>query len=137
MRFVTGLMGGSSRGAWGRSSRAPTQRDTSTPHKVDWGGGECTEDCCNPKMVNMGGGRRRRTRGRRGLGLGLGFGLAAAGAASDLRFQVGDQVLANVGEWKPGVIIKLWDMSNPYRIRLESGHEIWGPQDTDEYVRAP
>uniref|UniRef100_A0A6U6U3Q7 CobW C-terminal domain-containing protein n=1 Tax=Alexandrium andersonii TaxID=327968 RepID=A0A6U6U3Q7_9DINO len=54
-----------------------------------------------------------------------------------LRFQVGDAVEANCDGWEPGRIIALWDDGNPYRIRLESGDEVWGPVDTDQFVRKP
>ena len=54
----------------------------------------------------------------------------------DLRFRVGDKILANVGEWKPGIITKLWDEGNPYKIELEDeeGRCVYAPTDTDTYV---
>ena len=35
-----------------------------------------------------------------------------------------------------GTIIAQWDEGNPYRIKLDSGTEVWGPDDEDTYVRA-
>jgi len=50
-------------------------------------------------------------------------------------------VLANVGKFKPGTVIKHWDEGNVYRIRLDppvkdEDNEVWGPLDDDEYVKA-
>ena len=60
-----------------------------------------------------------------------------------LRFKVGDDVLAKIGNdndanggWAPGKVIVLWDEGNPYRIRLSDGVEIWGPKDSDIFVRS-
>jgi len=53
-----------------------------------------------------------------------------------LRFKVGDAVEANVGSWMKGKVIRLWDDGNPYRIQLEDGENVWGPVDTDKFVRA-
>eukprot|EP01063_Lacrimia_lanifica_P004454 TRINITY_DN1249_c0_g3_i2.p3 TRINITY_DN1249_c0_g3~~TRINITY_DN1249_c0_g3_i2.p3 ORF type:complete len:150 (+),score=66.17 TRINITY_DN1249_c0_g3_i2:725-1174(+) len=62
-----------------------------------------------------------------------------------LRFAVGDFVLARVGPqsapdggWKLGKILKQWDDGNPYRIQLQdrSKVEVWGPKDSDAFVRA-
>merc|ERR1712013_616356 len=46
-----------------------------------------------------------------------------------LRFAVGDPVLANVGKWTPGHILKQWDNGNPYRIQLDNAKKsnVWGP----------
>jgi G3E family GTPase len=56
--------------------------------------------------------------------------------ASKLRFKVGDTIYANTGTgYKRGEIIKLWDEGNPYRIKLDSGNEVWGPVDEDKFVR--
>ena len=70
----------------------------------------------------------------------------------ELRFKVGDKVMANVGElgYLEGTVIKLWQLSdalgtrNPYMIQLDEEideHEdgvivVVIPRDTDEYVRA-
>merc|ERR1712013_23278 len=55
-----------------------------------------------------------------------------------LRFKVGDAVLANVGKWTPGHILKQWDNGNPYRIQLDNDDltNVWGPMDNDTYVKA-
>jgi hypothetical protein len=54
----------------------------------------------------------------------------------DLRFKVGDRVLANaLGGWKNGKIIRVWDHGNPYRIELDDGTNVWGPEDVDKFVR--
>merc|ERR1712013_83749 len=55
-----------------------------------------------------------------------------------LRFAVGDAVLANVGKWTPGHVIKEWDSGNPYRIQLDDANltNVWGPMDNDTYVKA-
>eukprot|EP00438_Fugacium_kawagutii_P004094 Skav202904 [mRNA] locus=scaffold3908:97788:99648:- [translate_table: standard] len=54
------------------------------------------------------------------------------------RFKVGDLVEANRGAgcWSPGRIIKVWDEGNPYRVQLESGQQVWAPDDTDDFIRA-
>lgn len=59
-------------------------------------------------------------------------------AADTLRFKVGDDVLANCGDgWLHGKILKQWDEGNPYRIELQrDGTNVWGPVDSDDYVRA-
>jgi G3E family GTPase len=59
-------------------------------------------------------------------------------AEEKLRFKVGDKVKANVGKWVDGIVINQWDQGNPYRIELQDGEKtnIWGPVDTDEFVRA-
>ena len=40
-----------------------------------------------------------------------------------------------MGSWSAGKIIKVWDDGNPYRIQLEDGDQVWGPEDTDDFVR--
>jgi hypothetical protein len=57
-------------------------------------------------------------------------------APDKLRFKVGDKVKAMVGTWTPGKILKIWDEGNPYRIELNDGKNVWGPEDNDKYVRA-
>lgn len=65
-------------------------------------------------------------------------GFMACKAAEKLRFAVGDTVDAKQGRgYKRGTVIKLWDEGNPYRIRLDSGLEVWGHTDDDSLVRAP
>jgi len=56
-------------------------------------------------------------------------------APAELRFAVGDRVEANVGEWKAGTVVALWDEGNPYRIKFDDETEVWGPDDVDELVR--
>jgi len=57
--------------------------------------------------------------------------------ARSLRFKVGDKVLAQTGSqfFEPGVIIRQWDELNAYRIKLDSGDEVWAPHDDDNFVR--
>ena len=62
--------------------------------------------------------------------------------AFELRFKVGDKVQANIGKgptgFAAGVVLKLWDEGNPYRIELQDGEKtnVWGPIDVDDYVKA-
>lgn len=65
-------------------------------------------------------------------------GFMACKCEEQLRFKKGDKVQANVGEWVKGKVIGTWDDGNPYRIELEDGSNtnVWGPIDTDEYVKA-
>jgi hypothetical protein len=55
-----------------------------------------------------------------------------------LRFNVGDKVQAKVGKWVDGIVIMQWDEGNAYRIELEvcDKTNVWGPVDSDDYVRA-
>jgi len=56
----------------------------------------------------------------------------------NLRFAIGQEVEANVGEYQTGTIRKQWDEGNAYRIELsKSGTSVWAPVDIDAYVRAP
>ena len=61
------------------------------------------------------------------------------GDPSSLRFTVGTLVLAQMGHsfdsYEKGVIIKLWDDGHPYRIRLDSGHDVWAEHDENACVR--
>jgi len=56
-----------------------------------------------------------------------------------LRFNEGEVVEANVGEFKRGRVIKHWDEGNAYRIELDDKGRtnIWAPVDVDAYVRKP
>ena len=66
-------------------------------------------------------------------------GVMACKVSGELRFKVGDKVLAHAGKgWTPGIIIKLWDEGNPYRIELEDDEatNLWGPMDDDRFVMA-
>jgi G3E family GTPase len=55
--------------------------------------------------------------------------------AKPLRFQVGARVLANVGAFKPGVVLKQWDEGNAYRVRIDGDTEVWAPIDDDKYIK--
>tara|TARA_B100000676_G_scaffold236896_1_gene236874 strand:+ start:2665 stop:3867 length:1203 start_codon:yes stop_codon:yes gene_type:complete len=56
--------------------------------------------------------------------------------AEELRFNVGDTVYANIGEFTEGRILKCWDEGNPYRVEIqnEERSNVWVPIDSDDYV---
>lgn len=54
----------------------------------------------------------------------------------ELRFKIGDQVEAKVGEFQRGKIVALWEDGYPYTIELASGKTVMGPTDEDRFVRA-
>jgi len=58
--------------------------------------------------------------------------------AEELRFGVGTMIFANVGTFKEGKIIRLWDEGNPYRVELQNKDRtnIWVPIDNDDYCRS-
>lgn len=56
--------------------------------------------------------------------------------AKPLRFKVGTRVLANVGGFKPGYILKQWDEGNAYRVKVDDHAEVWAPIDDDNYIKA-
>ena len=58
--------------------------------------------------------------------------------AEELRFNVGDTVYANIGEFAEGKILKCWDQGNPYRVEIQNEEKsnVWVPIDDDNYVRA-
>ena len=58
--------------------------------------------------------------------------------AEDLRFNVGDTVYANVGQFTEGKILKCWDQGNPYRVEIQNEEKsnVWVPVDSDEFVRS-
>ncbi|RJU97619.1 MAG: GTP-binding protein [Candidatus Poseidoniales archaeon] len=58
--------------------------------------------------------------------------------AEKLRFNVGDTVYANIGEFTKGRILKCWDQGNPYRVEIQNEEKsnVWVPIDDDRYVRA-
>ena len=58
--------------------------------------------------------------------------------AEDLRFNVGDTVYANIGEFAEGKIMKCWDQGNPYRVEIQNEEKsnVWVPIDNDDYVRS-
>ena len=57
--------------------------------------------------------------------------------AEELRFNVGDTVFANIGEFTEGVILKSWDQGNPYRVEIQNEEKtnVWVPIDNHEFVR--
>ena len=40
--------------------------------------------------------------------------------ATTLRFAVGDKVLANTGEWTPGVVVRQWYQEKGWEVRASS-----------------
>ena len=58
--------------------------------------------------------------------------------AEDLRFNVGDTIYANIGEFTKGKILKCWDEGNPYRVEIQNAQKsnFWVPIDDDRYVRS-
>jgi len=58
--------------------------------------------------------------------------------AEDLRFNVGDKVYANIGEFTEGRILKCWDQGNPYRVEIQNDEKsnVWVPIDSDQFVRS-
>ncbi len=58
--------------------------------------------------------------------------------AEELRFNVGDTIYANIGEFAEGKILKCWDQGNPYRVEIQNEEKsnVWVPIDNDEFVRA-
>lgn len=58
--------------------------------------------------------------------------------AEQLRFNVGDYVYANIGQFSEGKILKCWDQGNPYRVEIQNKEKsnVWVPIDDDEFVRA-
>jgi len=67
-------------------------------------------------------------------------GFTACKCSEELRFKVGDKVLARVGdsEYKSGIVIALWDDGNAYRIELQDDEKtnVWGPIDEDKFIKA-
>ena len=57
--------------------------------------------------------------------------------AEELRFNVGDTVYANIGEFTEGRILKCWDQGNPYRVEIQNEEKsnVWVPIDNDHFVR--
>ena len=56
--------------------------------------------------------------------------------AEELRFNVGDTVYANIGEFTEGRILKCWDEGNPYRVEIQNEEKsnVWVPIDSNDYV---
>tara|TARA_Y100000739_G_scaffold55374_1_gene44926 strand:- start:1 stop:927 length:927 start_codon:yes stop_codon:yes gene_type:complete len=58
--------------------------------------------------------------------------------AEELRFNVGDTIFANIGEFTEGKILKCWDQGNPYRVEIQNEEKsnVWVPIDNDDFVRS-
>jgi hypothetical protein len=55
----------------------------------------------------------------------------------ELRFQPGAAVEAMLEDgWTRGTVLRTWDQGNPYLIELADGGTVWGPVDSDDFVRA-
>ena len=53
-----------------------------------------------------------------------------------LRFEVGQTVECNFGNWEECEVIKQWDEGNAYRVKQKrTGVEGWAPIDVDAYIR--
>lgn len=54
-----------------------------------------------------------------------------------LRFEIGDVVFAKLKQWRKGTIVDTWVKGNPYLIKIDGPNnlEVYGPEDTDVYVR--
>ncbi|KAL3660202.1 hypothetical protein V7S43_014733 [Phytophthora oleae] len=65
-------------------------------------------------------------------------GFLACRATKNLRFQVGDRIMANTGDdgFQAGTVVQLWDQGNPYGIQLDNGRKMWAPVDEVGLVRA-
>ena len=46
--------------------------------------------------------------------------------ATTLRFAVGDKVLANTGEWTPGVVVRQWYQEKGWEVRASSAGAALG-----------
>ena len=66
--------------------------------------------------------------------------------SDQLRFKVGDKILAKVGKqlansadgYCSGTVLKTWDQGNCYRIQLDDANKtnVFGPIDEDKFVKA-
>jgi G3E family GTPase len=73
-------------------------------------------------------------------------GFMACKCSDQLRFKVGDKVMAKVGKARAsspdgyclGSVLQIWDQGNAYRIELQDGQKtnVWGPIDEDNFVKA-
>lgn len=60
-------------------------------------------------------------------------------AEKTLRFKVGDTVMAKTSRgFKKATVLKLWDQGKCYRLELQTEKKtnVWGLEDTDDFVRA-
>ena len=58
--------------------------------------------------------------------------------AENLRFNEGDIIYANVGEFTKGKILKCWDMKEirtVLKFKMMKKKNVWVPIDNDEYIR--
>ena len=63
--------------------------------------------------------------------------------ATKLRFEIGERVECNCGQWKPGTVVKLFyvqkkfpkGMCVPYQVKLDDGKLIFAPDDVDRIIR--
>lgn len=64
-------------------------------------------------------------------------GFMACKADTQLRFNVGDMVEANVGTFKKAKVLKQWDDGNAYRVEIQDDKKtnVWAPVDIDVYIR--
>ena len=74
-------------------------------------------------------------------------GFVSCQCSMELRFKVGDRILACVGRdheladkdgFVPGVVLQLWNEGNPYRVELQDKEKtnVWGPIDDDKFIKA-
>jgi len=62
--------------------------------------------------------------------------------AQPLRFAIGTEVQAKTGDgnededYENGRVVRLWEDTNAYRIRLLKGDDVMAPHDDDSFVRA-
>ena len=57
---------------------------------------------------------------------------------TELRFKVGDLVDCKLEKdsdtYEQGTVTKLWDGPNAYRVKLDSGDDVWVYADDEEYI---
>jgi len=61
-------------------------------------------------------------------------------AEEELRFKVGDAVMANTENgWRHAKVLTTWEEGHPYRLELQyfTKTQVWGVVDTDDYVTHP
>ncbi len=54
----------------------------------------------------------------------------------ELRFKVGERVECYMGKdsWEEGAVVKQWDDGNAYRVKLDSGKDVWAAMDDDNLI---
>jgi len=55
--------------------------------------------------------------------------------AKALRFAIGERVLANVGAFRPGTVLKHWDEGNAYRVDVDDYANVFARIDDDVFIR--